>query len=50
MKKGIRCPNCNCRVAYVKVSTGDGVCHTCGLIPKEEINKQKKAQGLKTEE
>jgi phage FluMu protein Com len=42
----IRCPHCNKRVAYVKVGTGEGICHTCGLVEKAEIDRQKKEQGI----
>lgn len=48
-KKTIRCPECNNRVAYVKQSTGEGVCHVCGVIEKAEIDRQRKEQANKKE-
>lgn len=37
----LRCPNCNRKFAYIKVSTGDAVCHLCGITPKADVDKMR---------
>lgn len=46
----LRCPLCNRKINYVKVTTGEGVCSQCGMIDKIEMDRQKKEQLAKLKE
>lgn len=40
----IRCPLCNRKINYIKITTGEGVCSMCGVIDRIEMDRQKKEQ------
>lgn len=37
MKKTLRCPRCNRAINYIRITTNEGVCHQCGIIPPDEM-------------
>ena len=46
----VRCPKCNNRISYIRITSGEGVCHQCGVISVKDTQQAREEAEKRNQE